>query len=35
MKLWDHAYTGMFKGIDAFKKYDSLKEFRGALLAVK
>jgi hypothetical protein len=35
MKLWDHAYTGIFKGNDAFKKSDSFKEFRGSMLAVK
>ncbi len=35
MKLWDHAYTGTFKGADAFKKSDSFKDFRGSVLAVK
>jgi hypothetical protein len=35
MKLWDHAYSGVFKGTDAFKKSDSFKDFRGSMLAVK
>ena len=35
MKLWDRAYTGVFKGAEAFKKSDSFKDARGAMLAVK
>lgn len=35
MKLWDTAYTGVFKGADAYKKSDSFKDFRGSMLAVK
>ena len=35
MKLWDQAYTGVFKGAEAFKKADSFKDARGAMLAVK
>ena len=35
MKLWDQAYTGVFKGAEAFKKSDSFKDARGATLAVK
>jgi len=35
MKLWDQAYTVMFKGADAYKKSDSFKDFWGSLLVVK
>ncbi len=35
LKLWDMAFTGMFKGADTFKKSDNFKEFKGAMLAVK
>ena len=35
MKLWETAYTGVFKGGDTFKKYDNFKDFKGAMLAVK
>ena len=35
MKLWEHAYTGVFKGSDAFKKSDSFKDYKGSGLAVK
>lgn len=35
MKLWEHAYVGIFKGADAFKKSDYFKDFKGANLAVK
>lgn len=35
MKLWDQAYTGVFKGADAYKKSDSFKDFRGSEHAVK
>ena len=35
MKLWDRAYTGVFKGAEAFKKADSFKDVHGAMLAVR
>lgn len=35
MSLWDHAYVGVYKGSDAFKKSDSFKDFKGSMLAVK
>jgi len=31
MKLWDIAYTSVFKGVDAFKKSENFKEFKGAI----
>jgi len=33
MKLWDIAYTDMFKEVDAFKKSDNFKDYKGAMLA--
>jgi len=35
MKLWDQAYTGMFKGVDAYKKSETFKEHTTGLLVVK
>ena len=35
MKLWDTAYTSIFKGADAFKKSDAFKDFKGSYLAVQ
>lgn len=35
MKLWDDAYTGVFKGADAYKKSESFKERASGMLAVK
>ena len=35
MKLWDRAYTSIFKEADSFKKSNSFKDARGAMLAVK
>lgn len=34
MKVWDIAYTGMFRGGDAYKKSDTFKDYKGAMLAV-
>ncbi len=34
MKLWDYAFTGVFKGTDAFKKSDSFMDFSGSILVV-
>lgn len=34
IKLWDIAYTGVFKGGDAFKKSETFKDFKGAMLVV-
>jgi hypothetical protein len=27
MKFWDHAFSGVFKGADAYKKTESFKDF--------
>jgi len=35
MKLWDKAYTGVFKESDAFKKSHSFATYRGTNLTVK
>ena len=35
MKLWNRAYTSVFKGAKAFKKSDSFKDACGAMLVVK
>jgi len=34
MKVWDIAYTCVFKGVDAFKKLKNFKEFKEAMLVV-
>jgi len=34
MKLWDIAYMSVFKGVDAFKKSDNFKDYKGAMQAV-
>jgi len=31
MKLWDHAYVGVFKGADAFKKLDLFRDLKDLL----
>ena len=35
MKLWDSAYSGVFKGEESFKKSDFFKDYKGSMLAVK
>ena len=35
MKLWDSAYNGVFNGAESFKKFDSFKDYKGSMLAVK
>jgi len=35
MKLWDKAFTRVFKGADAFKKFDSFASLKGSNLTVK
>jgi len=35
IKLWDHAYIRVFKGVDAFKKLDLFKDFKGSNFVVK
>ena len=35
MKLWDSAYSGVFKGAESFKKSDSFKDYKGSGHAVK
>jgi len=35
MKLWDHAYAGVFKGADAYKKSELFKEHPTWMMAVK
>jgi len=35
VKLWNHAYTRDFKSKDAFKKFDSFKDFRSSMLAIE
>jgi len=35
MKLWDHAYTKVFKGADAYKKSKSFKERPAGMMVVK
>jgi len=34
MKVWDTAFTEMFKGADAFKKSNTFKDYRSAMLAI-
>ena len=35
MTLWDSAYNGVFKGARSFKNFDSFKDYKGSMLAMK